>query len=243
MRRLALLLLLILLPAIARAGRTRFGWLYDVEVVPLRTAEIETWVFEENGKGDPDVDETVVWWAPVFGMTDRLEIALPIELVYERSEGMGGTELARFGAEARWRLTDPDPVESGPFAPLLRLGVKRLVTQRDTSRFEPGVVLGLDIGRVHAVADLGGVVKLRDDGETELEARPGAGVTVRVVGELWLGAEFYSEIGLGDSDAVDWYTVGPCLSFTRGRLWISASFPIGLKNIDSAPRLNWALAF
>jgi hypothetical protein len=236
------LALLPLLASTARAGRTRFGWLYDVETVPQRSVEIETWIYEKDGKGSPEIDETWLWWGPVIGVTDRVELAIPIEFAHKRTAESAGTGLERVGAEVRWRLTHPDPVESGPFAALVRLGIRRLVNERSAVRFDPNLVLGLDLGRVHLGADLGGVLKVSDD-DVVIEARPGGGVSVLVAGELRLGAEVYAEIGLGDSPAVDWVALGPNLAWTHGRAWISASFPIGLSNLDAAPRLNFAIAF
>ena len=228
----------------AHAGRSRFGWLYDTETIPQRGVEVETWYLEEDGKGEPDVDESKVLWQPVVGITDRLELAFPLELTFEREMNMGGTALERFGAELRWRLTDPDPVERGAVAPLLRLGAKRVIAERDLLRVEADVVVSVDAGPVHVAADLGAVGEVDVAAGTAVyEARPGVGASVKVVGELRLGAEFYGELGLGDSTAVDWYSLGPNLAWTHGRFWLSGSVPLGLKNIDAAPRLNLAIAF
>src|ERR1044071_8577310 len=123
MRRLTVLLLLF--PAVAHAGRTRFGWLYDTETVPERGVELETWMLEEDGKGSPPVDESSLWWARVSGVTDGVELAFPLEVSFA-GDAMGSrTDLSRFGAEIRWRLTSPDPAESGPFSALVRLAAKR----------------------------------------------------------------------------------------------------------------------
>ena len=247
MHRATILASLFLVPTVvnpAHAGRSRFGWLFDTETIPQRGVEVETWYLEEDGKGDPDVDESKVLWQPVIGVTDRLELAFPLELAFERETNAADTALERFGAELRWRLTDPDPVERGPFAPLLRLGAKRLIGERDLLRLEANVVLSLDAGPVHLAMDLGAVGEVDPiEGTALYEARPGAGASVRVIGELRLGAEFYGEIGLGDHPGVDWYSLGPNVAWTHGRFWLSGSFPIGLKNIDAAPRVNLAIAF
>jgi hypothetical protein len=245
MLRLAALLTLagLLAPTAAHAGRTRFGWLYDTDTVPERGVELETWVLEEDGKGTPAVDETSLWLAPVIGITDRLELALPIEISYTRDPVGARTDLERVGADLRYRLTSPDPVESGRLSALVRLAVKRLVTDRGTVRFEPGGVIALDLGRARLLADLEWVVEVDDAGHTNAEFRPGAGVSVAAVGELRVGAEVYSELALGDTDSVSWVALGPNLSLSHGRFWLVASCPIGLRKIDAAPRLNWAVAF
>ena len=241
MRRLTLLFLIF--PAVAHAGRTRFGWLYDTETVPERGVELETWMLEEDGKGNPPVDESSLWLAPVVGVTDRVELAFPLEVSFG-SDAMGSrTDLSRFGAEIRWRLTSPDPAESGPFSALVRLAAKRLITDRGAVRFEPGVVLGYDIGRAHLVVDLESIIEVPDQGSVRSEFRPGAGAVFQIAGELRAGAEYYSEIALGDTPSVTWHALGPTLSWTHGRFWLAASCPIGVKNITAAPRLNWAVAF
>lgn len=238
--RLSVLAVVLCATGTARAGRTRFGWLYDTETVPQRGVEIESWLLEEDGKDG--TDETLLWWAPVIGLTDRLELAFPVEVAYNRSATTSGVALERFGAEVRWRLVNADPVESGPFAALIRLGAKRLVTERSRARFEADVVLSLDAGPAHLSADLGGVLVAGNGDPTEIEARPAGGVVFRVAGELRLGAELYSELQVR-GDGVTWVAAGPTLSFTHGRSWLSASFLVGLRGIDLAPRLNWAIAF
>ncbi len=237
-------LLCLSLSRTADAGRSRFGWLYDTDVVPERTVEVEGWVLEEDGKGkSPGEDETLVWWAPVVGVTDRVELALPIEIAHTEQGTQSQTALERVGAEVRWRLTNPDPVERGPFAALVRAAVKRLVTERNAVRFEENLVLSLELGRVYLATDLGLVEKVDSKGHADPEGRPGVGVSIRIVDELRMGAELYAEVRLGNQQGVDWVTLGPNLAWTHGRFWLSASCPIGLSNITAAPRLNWAVAF
>src|SRR5262245_65709667 len=100
MRRLVSLVMLgaLLLPSVARAGRTRFGWLYDTETVPERGVELETWMLEEDGKGSPPVDESSLWLAPVVGVTDRVELAFPIEISFESVSMESRKDLSRLGA-------------------------------------------------------------------------------------------------------------------------------------------------
>ena len=70
--------------ATAHAGRSRFGWLYDTDTVPERSVELEAWVQEEDGKGGED--ETLVWLAPVVGLTSRLRQAgITVELSPEQT--------------------------------------------------------------------------------------------------------------------------------------------------------------
>ncbi len=228
----------------AFAGRTRFGWITDTETIPQRAVELESWVLELDGKGDPPTDQTLVWWAPVIGLTDRVELAIPVEIALTRNAmGQSSTQLLRFGGEVRWRLVDPDPVEAGPFAALVRVAAKRPVAQRSVARFEGELVLSVDAGPVHIGVDGTAIFDVEtDDGSTAILVRPGAGASVRVVGELSLGAEIFSEIQARGAGTT-WVAAGPNFAFTHGRSWLSGSFLIGLHNIDLAPRLIWAIAF
>lgn len=225
----------------AHAGRKEFGWLYATDTVPGRTVELESRLQEEDGKAGTDT--TRLWWMPVIGLTDRLELGLPIELAFVRTTMGSSTQLEQFGAELRWRLSDPDPIESGPWHALLRGAVKRSVTQRDQVRLEADAVLARDLGRIRIAADVGSIAKIEDSGQARFELRPSLGVSVAAVGELRIGAEAYGEFPLDTDGADPWVAVGPNLSWTHGRTWLSGSFLIGLTGIELAPRFDWAIAF
>jgi hypothetical protein len=232
---------------VARAGRTPFGWAHATEVIPERSVELETWLFEKNGmEGDGDErvpDETTVWWTTVVGLTDHIELAVPIEFRHLQVGDTGGdTLLYAFGAEARARLVSPDPVEAGPFAPVLRLGVHRLVNARKKTRTEGGIALGIDLGaRVHAVLDVG-ATWIAGDGDSDLTLAPAAGLSILIAGQLRAGGEVYGELTL-DGHQPEWLAAGPNLAWTHGRFWISGTMAIGIIDINAAPRINWGVAF
>ena len=72
--------------------------------------------------------------------------------------------------------------------------------------------------------------------------RPGAGVSFKAVGDLRFGAEVFAEINI-DSKATSWAAAGPNLAWSHGRFWLSAAFGIGLYHVDTAPRVQWGIAF
>lgn len=230
----------------ARAGRSGFAWFFDTEVVPERGVELETWVIDENGLGDRDFDTTRVLWQPAVGVTDRLELALPVELDYiEPDDPMvgGQTQLAHYGAELRWRLASPDRIEAGPVVPLIRLGARRLVAARERVRGEADLVVSAEINRCwRAVVDIGALGET-GTGEDTFAFRPGAGVNALVVGELRVGVEAFASFRVDDDGSTDWMVAGPNLAWTHGRFWLAATFGVGLFGIDTAPRINWAVAF
>ncbi len=242
----ALLVLVPLLSAaegVARAGRSSFAWLFGTETAPERGVELETWLIEENGKGDAEVDRDLIVWGPAIGITDQLELALPMELQFQEVAGATDTQLATYGAELRMRLASPDPLEAGRFVPLVRVGAKRLVGVRDQLRTEANAVLSAELtGCLRAAIDLGGVIDIAED-DTIFTARPALGINYHVGADVRLGAEAFASLKKDDDKSTDWMVVGPNLAWTHGRFWLAATVGVGLFGIDWAPRLNWAVAF
>lgn len=230
-------------PGVADAGRSHYGWLYGTEVMPERGAEIQTWIAEENGKGGPeDIHDTTMWWGALVGITDRLELALPVEFLWREQAGAEPFfTVSKYGAELRYRFVTQDPVEAPPFAPLVRFAVKRDVLDRDRVRAEADVVGSYQSGRFHALVDLGVVSEIGRD-KQRFEFRPGAGFSVAVGKDLRLGAEVYAEFR-SSSKRYGWAVAGPNIAWTHGRFWVSAAFGIGVYQIDSAPRIVWGILF
>ena len=237
MRRLAVsAAVLISYVAPAHAGRTHFAWLYGSDVIPERGVEIENWILEENQKGDANTGETSFWWGPVIALTQHLEFAISAEAASEA----GDTRFTRWGADVRYRVQSPDPIDAGPLATLFRVGAKRLINERAGIRGEADIVASYTVGSVIASVDLGSVFEHTPDAD-ELELRPGAGVSVRVVDDFRLGVETYSEL-IAKGDGTSWLVVGPTASLTHGRFWGAATYGIGLFGIRDAPRLTFGVA-
>jgi hypothetical protein len=217
----------------AGAARRRFGWLYDTETVPERTTEVEWWVWERP-RGLRTIYFTV---EGVVGLTDTIELGLPLEV------WTTGATLAVYGLEARWRLFSADPAKAGPIVPLIRAGVLRF-GQTDSWRCELDLVVSIDLGRsVHLVGDAGGYF---DSFDSRYYLTGGAGVSVAVTDELGLGAEIYSEASIATRGQDErWLSLGPNLTYTHGRFWVTAAVPFGVTRDapDVVPRITWAVAF
>jgi len=225
----------------AHAGRGHFGWLYGSELVPENGTEVETWILEENKKGDNNRDETSFWWGPVFSLTQHLEIAVPIEAAFEdEHDGNAGVSFTRWGAEFRYRPQSPDPIDAGPLATVFRAGAKRIIEDRAGVRFEADLIASLNVGRVFAEIDLGGITERVPDAN-ESEVRPSAGISVHVVSDFRLGVESYGEL-IVEGGGTSWLVVGPTTSITRGRFWGAATLGIGLFGLRDAPRLTFGVA-
>ena len=242
---LAVLLVACLVPRTADAGRSFYGWLYTTEVMPERGVELQTWILDESGKYGTSNKETWIWWGPVIGVTDQLELALPIELEWQSSEVddvvRASFTFKRFGIEARYRMASPDPAEASSLVPLVRIAAKRDVIVRDRLRVEGDAVLSYDIGPLNAVIDIGVIADVAT-ASSHTELRPGGGISVQVASGLRLGVEAYSELSL-DARGESWAAVGPNLAWTHGRFWFSGAFGIGVYHIKTAPRVMWGIAF
>src|SRR5579862_3122931 len=184
------MLVLLAAEGAARAGRSDLGWTYDTETVPGRGVELEQWISDEHRQGPQHEYDTSIWWAPVIGVTDQVELALPVEWDWTKADGdmYGRTALSLFGAELRWRLVTSDPVEAPAWVPLLRVAVKRPVSTPEAAQIEADAVVSYTSGRVHAIADLGGYAVLQPSGNM-IATKSGGGVSVGVTDELRFGAE------------------------------------------------------
>jgi hypothetical protein len=231
------------LPARAEAGRSFFGWLFPTEVMPERQVELQTWISEENKNADAADRSLSIWGAaPMVGITDRLELVMPFEMMWGRVPGMPGfTVMHNYGVEARYRFVTMDREEAPPFAPLVRLAVRRLVLTRDVVRPEVNVVGSYEIDSVFVAVDVGLLADISRE-DTHLQLRPGLGVSVNVAGDLRVGAEAFAQISLDDRGST-WAVVGPNMSWTHGRFWVSATYGVGVHDIKSAPRMQWGIAF
>jgi hypothetical protein len=225
----------------AHAGRTHFGWSYGTDIIPERGTEFETWILEENKKGDDQVDQTAFWWGLVFALTPHVELAITSEAQFEKSQvDDGDVHFTRWGGEVRYRPQSPDPIDAGPVATLFRVGAKRLIEDRAGFRGEADAVASYTTGRVFAALDAGAIYIHTPD-ETEVELRPGAGVSLRVVDDFRLGIESYAELVV-KGEGTSWMVVGPTVSITHGRFWGAATYGIGLFGLRDAPRLTFGAA-
>lgn len=212
--------------------------------MPERGAELQTWIDEENGREPGDIHWTTWGFTALVGITDQLELSLPLEFQWRDSDASAPSfTFSQYGIEARYRFVSSDPVDAPPFAPLARLAVKRDVTTRDQILVEADLVASTTTssGSVHALVDLGFAAGITPD-EQQYELRPGAGVSFRTVGDLRLGAEVFSKLNLEFKER-SWVAAGPNLAWSHGRFWMSAAFGIGVYHIKTAPRVQWGIAF
>jgi hypothetical protein len=235
-------LLVLCAPAPASAGRGRFGWLYSDELVPEKGVELETWLLTTSQKGDTKENEFNWWFGPVFSLTPHLELAVPLEAEFlDDKIEPPSSQFTRFGGELRWRPQSPDPVDAGPVTVMFRVGAKRMIDAPGGLRYEADVVATYRNGRFLASVDLGGIHEYFTSEADVVEFRPGAGVSVRAFKDFRFGAEFYSELTLTGDD-VSWGVVGPTMSLTSGRLWLAATFGVGVIGVRDGGRITFGAA-
>jgi hypothetical protein len=235
------LLVVLAATATAHAGRSHFGWSYGTDIIPERGTELEMWILEENKKGDLKEDETAFWWGVLFALTPHWEIGISTEAKFGQSSvEEGDVHFTRWGGELRYRPQSPDAVDAGPLATKFRLGAKRLIENRAGFRGEADAIASYTSGRFLAAIDAG-VVFVHTPDESEVELRPGAGVSIRAIDDVRLGVEGYAEL-IVEGEGTDWLVVGPTVSITHGRFWGAATYGIGLFGIRDAPRVTFGVA-
>lgn len=258
-RGLALIAPILAVSGTAHAGRSFYGWLYGTETLPERGAEAASWIQEENNVADEaHLYETRWWIAPLIGINDQLELAIPAEVAWSVDDSdKPRTAFDQVGVELRYRLVTSDPVDAPPLVPLVRFGVFRNLIERQTFSPEGDFVLAYNAGDVQVLADLGmyadlsrecsrfapidPMTNMRVCDNHHVEARPGAGVSVKAVGDVRFGAEVHAEIGLDNGGS--WAVAGPNMAWSHGRFWMSAAYGIGIYHIKDAPRVQWGIAF
>jgi hypothetical protein len=224
-------------PTSANAGRTFYGWLYGHEVLPEKGVELQQWVYERNAitnAAGVELHDTAMWWGVLVGITDKLELVLPIEMLHREVAMAGSTfNVDKFGAELRYRLTKMDLEHPDGIAPVFRIAAKKDVLDRGTTIAEADVILAYQSGRFHGQVDVGAVARINKD-EAKFELRPGLGISIETKKGLRFGAEGFLQYFV-DSDLKksNWAGVGPNMIWTTGRFWVTASFLIGVYQIET----------
>ncbi len=231
----------------AWAGRRPFIWVWDTEVLHEREVELEQWIWEKRSE---DRDSMWLWWAPIFGLSDTLELAIPLEgsswwarkpaaVAGGQEIRVTGTQIEAYGLSLRWRLAPNDPEESGPLVPLLRFAVKRTVGHKLTWQVEANAVLSYDIEKLHTTLDVG--VLWRTSSVAVGWLSYAWGVAWGAQDGLRVGGEVFGEVALVDGGKT-FTMVGPDIGWSHGRSWFSLGVLAGVSGPapDLMPRLIWA---
>ncbi|MSP55086.1 MAG: hypothetical protein EXR69_05710 [Myxococcales bacterium] len=241
----AVALLALVLPTPAWAGRKAFNRVFDNEVLPARVVEVQAQVTDTFGS-PAGTDITAVWWAAAFGLSNTVEVSLPIKVTHVRipETGAGSTFLDSYGADLRWRIAKKGtPPGFWRPVPLLRLIVEKPLATAAVN-FEGDVVIGTELSKwVHSSAMIGVVSSSTAfTGEGSTKVTGGFGAVANLSGSWRAGGEVYAEVPLVPAGGVPTFTAGPDLSYTLGPFWVSAGSLFGFgdrRPYTASARLLW----
>ena len=233
----------------AQAGRRPFIWTFDTDIVPKGDVELEQWLWARSrAPGVPDRPSVYwIWWGPVLGLSQHLELALPFQVRANRTV----TQLESFEADFRYRLFPRG--DDRAFQPLVRAVWHQAINTAGPNRVDLDLVGSYQWeSGFRAVVDLGvqvGVPALRgDEGPARILGTYSVGVSLPVIeDELRLSLESFGEFDLKDAGQDPHLFVGPSVAWTFGRTWLTAGTLVGLTAVSSEtprfmPRLIWAVA-
>ncbi len=221
----------------AQAGRRPHTWVWDAEVLPERGVEVESWVTDRIYPKSSDITE--VWLAPIVGVTDRLELAIPLQ--WSQVQARDHVGIGWYGAELRWRLRSPDPVESGGWSPLLRAAVRKSLVARDALVGELTLVGSWDVtDKLRLMANAGVQV---DAAVRSVQGLYGAGASYAVVPDLRVGLELFgTDFAKAPVGVRGGVLAGPSLGWTHGRLWTTVGYVAGITEFAASGMFRWMWA-
>ena len=233
----------------AHAGRRAFTWVWDTQTVNQGDFELEEWLWAPVHAPKPGTPSPGwLWLAPVYGLTQHVELAFPWEAVVTPA----GTQMTDFAAEARIRLYDPND-DQAFVRPLVRL----IYQQNFAHPLNAGrghqypfagadvVVSFGDINGSHLTVDAGILADVGFGPKTMVLQNLSLGYTQRLSDEWRLGAEYFHQISIGSAvTGLKHFFAGPDLAFSRGRVWMTFGVLFGLTPTTPVvmPRLIVAVA-
>lgn len=241
----ALVLTTWLIASPAFAGRRPYIFTWDTETVNKGDIEIEQWLWSRALAPVTNASSGWIWFAPVYGLTNHVELAIPWEVVVTPK----GTQLADFTLESRFRLYDPEK-EDQFVRVLLRTAYTQNFANPDNAGLPPttgwaalNAVISLgDIKGTHGTIDIGGLTDLHFGAKKLIRQTVGAGMTFKVSDEWRIGAEYYHQLQFGGAASATFkgqdahqFFAGPDISFSRGRVWMTIGALIGLN--QAAPHV------
>jgi hypothetical protein len=241
-------LLVVLAPAApAHAGFRTTAWSFDTRTVPARRAELEAWITQQYIGPDGAASTTSLLLAPVLGITDQIELAIPVTADFSRATGQ--TQLSQYGLDARWRLVTADPTNAPPIVPLLRATARKIIGNDDLYKLQATLAVSYEpTPRLHLVANASiyTVTDLGRGARDQVAAEYSGGALYAVTGDVRVGVDSFAVQQIrGPGPQSSWVGAGPALTLSHGRFWVTASVPIGITENapDAMPRIIWAIAF
>jgi hypothetical protein len=238
----------------ARAGIRPYIWTWDTQIVPQGDVELEQWLWV-RGKAPANpsaVADYWLWWGPVFGLTEHLEVAVPFQTLARSSPQSFWIESLE--VDARYRIFSRN--DDGKFQPLIRAAFHQAVRSPGLySRVDANAVLSYgSLSELHATADLGTRIFLpflsASTAAPRVQLTYAAGVSYPLTEELHGAVEVFGEVDVANPPSTTdlaHHFVGASVGYQKGRVWLTAGMLVGLTPLfpttpQVMPRLIWAVA-
>ncbi len=217
------------------ADRRSYVWTYEYKTVPKGMSEVEYYLTTEV----PDTKKSEVnawkhWLELEHGITSHWYVAMYQQFNQSNTESSDKFEYDGFKLRTRYRIAERDKL---PIDTLLYLEYIRNDSLDKPNVLEGKIVLDKTLGNFNVAYNQIIEQELASDGETEHEYA--AGINYAFSPSLKLGIESKGSYSKGE------YAVGPALSFTISRFWVSsgAVFGVNGKTDDLQTRMIVGVPF
>jgi hypothetical protein len=236
----------VLAPAVASATPRALPFSYPYATLSRGQLELEQFVDLSPVRG---LDTTgALRYAPrgvlttelEYGLTDRLELALYIQLSEDPASGTGDSALHFDGIKQRlrWRLAEAGewPVDVALYGELAEL--------RNEFEVEAKVILEKRLGRLQLITNLWAEHEFYYDGRREWVLNPTAGGSFEITpavhlgAEYWMRAEFGGGAPAGAFNPAPHHYVGPALLLLFNRFWWTIGPYVRLDALDRPTQLG-----
>ena len=199
------------------ADRRSYVWTYEYKTMPKGMAEVEYYMTTElPDTGKSQVNTWKHWLELEYGITDHWDVSMYQQFKQSNSEKSDKFEYDGFKLRTRYRIAEKNKL---PIDTLLYLEYIRNDNLEKPNVLEGKIVLAKDIEKFNVAYNQILKQELDSDGVTEHEYA--TGISYEFLPSLKLGMESKGNY------SKDKYAVGPTLSLTTDRFWVSAGAVFG----------------
>jgi hypothetical protein len=228
----SLLLLLLLLPSVARANPHALPYSYPYATLPDGELEIEQYVDltpvpSEDSNGNSVMAPLGILTTEVeYGITDKLELGLYLQfsdnpgslngVIYPAPLNFDGVKQ-----RLRYRLANAGewPVDVSIYGEVAELQTE--------VELEGKINLEKDFGRLQVLVNLWGEREFYFSGRQEWVANPTAGASWQITPSLHLGLEYWMHAEFSDDETgfnpAPHHFIGPAFLFQSNHFWVAAA--------------------
>ncbi len=239
------LLLTLLLSTFTYANPRPLAMTYPYQTVPKDGLEVEQFVDLTPVRTIDTTGELT--WAPLtelvteieYGLTDRLELGLYLQLSNDPAGSTGTLPLGFDGIKQRlrYRVLEQDEL---PIDLSLYAEVAEMVNELE---LEFKINLQRTLGPVRLMANLSAEYEIYYSGEREWVLNPSGGATVQIKPWLHVGLEYWFNVELGGAgtgtfNAAPHHFLGPSVMVQLKKLWFTVAPYVRLDNSRRTPQLG-----